>query len=130
MNSLNLTLQEDILTLRIEGNYNLDELLRMLQKRFDDPATPPKIALIVDARKSLERLNREQSEHIVATFRNWVNRLICAAYVAPTDFQYGTGRQYTTQAGFYGLKARPFRDLESAKEWIQENINQYHHLDP
>ncbi len=117
--------QNHIFYIQLEGNYSFKEFLNQFIDFFNDPLTPKNVAIIIDGRLSSAKPSRQECKDAVSLFGKWVDKIICTAYVAPSDFQFGIGRQYSVEAEFLGLKSQIFRDFNPAEEWIEEKVKQF-----
>jgi hypothetical protein len=111
-----------ILNVQLEEHYSLEESSTLFENTFDDPVTPQNVAILLDGRLLTTRQSEEKVERTLFALTTWAGRILCIAYIAPSDLQFGIGRQFSVHAESYGIKFEPFREFQSAKAWIAKII--------
>ena len=51
------------------------------------------------------------------------NKSILVVAILPTDLEFGMGRMWQVYADETGWNSFPARDMKTAKEWLNENLN-------
>ena len=107
-----MTLAHGLLTLD-EINSHLD-----LEERNGDLAWPE----LVDARAASTDLSADQVRQLVDRAAGMMRsgELGPIAIVTGNDVVYGMSRMYSMRAEGIGVRARVFRDMESAAAWLDE----------
>jgi hypothetical protein len=111
-----------ILNVQLQEQYNHEDSAALFENTFDDPAIPQKIAILLDGRLLTTQESEQKVERTLYALTARARRILCMAYVAPSDLQFGIGRQFSVDAESYGIKFEPFRELQSAKAWIAKII--------
>lgn len=114
-------LEGDLLTIELTGTYVPPDILRTFAAALDDPACPPRVAVLIDVTRS-ESLATRPAEDIRAVARHlgtFAERIggRCAV-VATSEVHFGLSQMGATHSAAVGVEARVFRDRESARAWL------------
>lgn len=111
-----------ILNVQLQEQHNLEESSALFENMFDDPATPQKVAILLNGKLLTTQESEQKVGRTLYALITWARRILCVAYVAPSDLQFGIGRQFSVDAESHGIMFEPFRELQSAKAWIEKII--------
>ena len=119
-NNLSYWVERDILFLQIKGKNTVDETLGLFERAFADKSTPEKVSIIVDARFSDTQNNEEEKIRFTNGLRRYSLRIIQQAIVVSNDSQFIDIRQTSSYSKSDGYEVQSFREIESAREWIED----------
>ena len=82
------------------------------------------ISILYDGRGATAKFsNTEVRQFVSDVARHWPGRIDCMATVVSSDDNYNRARLGSLYARVKGCDAEYFRDIELAKQWIDEKIN-------
>ncbi len=114
---LNYFVDGQVLKIQTEGDYTVEEAL-------NSPATPEKIAIIIDSSHANINRTKEDFNRIIESFVAHADRITCFAYVTLSDNLFEIVQQAASFAEFSELgSVKPFRDIESTENWIEKQLN-------
>jgi hypothetical protein len=124
------SIRSNLLLIVASGDYDAAEPPRTLLAALEDPACPPRVALLVDVRESRSLASRSMEEiRRIAEFVGPHAERIggrCAV-VTSSDLQFGLGRMGAAHAEGVGVNAAIFRDVAPALEWLGVPVAAYEH---
>jgi len=119
-NNLSYWVERDILFLQIIGKNTVDDILSLYERAFTDKSTPEKVSIIVDARFSDNQHNEEEKTRFTNGLRKYFLRILQQAIVVAKDSQFIDIRQTSSYSKSDGYEVQSFREIESAREWIED----------
>lgn len=122
---LSYRMERKTLNIQLGDDNSIKELLKLFDEAFKSPATPDRVAILIDARSSRVNWSDRDIRRIVAELNKWAERIVCGAVVVSTDLPFGATRQLAAYAENRGWNWEPFREIESAKEWLTEKLEQH-----
>ena len=118
---INYFVDGQVLKVRLEGNFTADELLELINRAFESPDMPEKVAVLIDACCSSVDIDQEDYQRIIDTFFSLADRIICFACITLSDKITDIIQQAAIYAEYNALGGvKPFPDKESAEKWIDE----------
>jgi len=119
--SVTYELRGGLLLLNLDGDYEPEDVPMTFRAAMDDPRCPPRVALVVDVRRSgsLEKRNPDEIRTTAELLGPYAERIggRCAI-VAESPLHYGLGRIGSAHTEKLGVETMVFRDYESAIEWL------------
>jgi hypothetical protein len=111
----------NVLRIRLAGTYTIEDFLRQVDEALQAHGTPEKVALIIDRRRSHVDSNTPQElQRALEALFVWQKRMLCVAYVSSSDFYFDFIEDASRFAAFNnGPPVKPFRDIESAEDWVR-----------
>uniref|UniRef100_A0A832I2W3 STAS/SEC14 domain-containing protein n=1 Tax=Eiseniibacteriota bacterium TaxID=2212470 RepID=A0A832I2W3_UNCEI len=104
----------------LAGDYQEDEVSDLARRVRADPALPPSFDLLIDARASNRAPTVAELEMRVATLAALRDRLTGRiAMVVSDDLRFGLARLLEAHLEPFGMDARAFRSVESARAWLE-----------
>lgn len=111
-------IEGEVFILRLEGEYEADELSSACERAARDPQFTAPMSLLVDSRRSETTLSTE-------AIRNALNRLsrmrhfrARVAHVASDALHRALGRMAESYAELEGLQFKSFNEIEQARAWL------------
>jgi hypothetical protein len=121
---LTYRLEEEIIYILGNANYSLNSLYELIGEVLQEAETLDKIFILYDARGVTAKYsNTEVRQFVSKIARHWPGRIDCMATVVSSDDSYNLARLGSLYARVKGCDAEYFRDIELAKQWIEEKIN-------
>ena len=110
-----------VLKVRLEGYFTADEFLELINRAFESPDMPEKVAVLIDACCSNVDLDQEDYQRIIDTFFSLADRILCFSCITLSDKITDIIQQAAIYAEYNALgSVKPFPDKESAEKWIDE----------
>ncbi len=119
--AVSYTIEGGLLRLKLEGQYEPQDIIREFLAGIADPACPNPVALLVDVTASESLGTREPQEiRQVAEYLGPYAKRIGGrcAIVASRDLHFGLSRMGSAYTEGVGVETAVFRDASSALEWL------------
>ena len=117
-------IEGEVLILRLEGEFEADELSSAGERAARDPQFTAPMLLLVDSRRSETTLSTE-------SIRNSLNRLSRkgqfrerVAHVASDALHRALGRMAESYAELEGLQFKSFNEIEQARAWLTASVDE------
>lgn len=120
---LEYLVQGQVLEVVLNADHTVNDFIDLFRNAFDSETTPARVAVLIDgSQTNIERTDEEYqraTESLVA----YADRIICLAYVTLSDTLFGIIEKAASYAEYneWGT-VRPFRDAQSAKNWIETQL--------
>ncbi|MEZ5066209.1 MAG: hypothetical protein R3B81_15895 [bacterium] len=118
---LRIRIENPIVYADFEGETTDAEILTEIHRVWADPALPISFGLLIDVRRSesLGRRSPEKIQSLVSLLIPYVDRFRRRfAVVVAEDVQFGMVRMAAAFADFQHISIEVFRDLDSARAWL------------
>lgn len=116
--NLRYRVSDRLILIQLEGEYTIDRLLELTGAALADPATPDRVLLLIDARKSTVERSTGEIRRTATAFSGWAPRIERMAIVVGSEVHYGLTRMASILSEESGLIASPFRDLAEARRFL------------
>jgi hypothetical protein len=120
---LHYVIDDDVLHLKLEGEYDPREVIELFLAAMNDSACPNPVYLVVDATESLSLSTRssDQIRRIAEFIGPYADRLHhkCAV-VAATQLDFGLSRVGCAYSTAAGVQAAAFMSVEQAIDWLKD----------
>jgi hypothetical protein len=117
-------IEGEVFILRLEGEFEADELSSAGERGARDPQFTAPMLLLVDSRRSETTLSTE-------SIRNSLNRLSRkgqfrerVAHVASDALHRALGRMAESYAELEGLQFKSFNEIEQARAWLTASVDE------
>jgi hypothetical protein len=117
---LTYNIENNVLFLFTKGDYSAQEFIDLLKTALNDSRLPQKFGVIVDARHSIADHTIADIKPIEDELNKWKENIVRLAIVVSTDLHFGITRQSSVYAEFANREVEPFRDMESAIDWVRK----------
>jgi len=113
-------LQDDVVTIALEGENSPDAVIQCFHEALEDPAVPAQFFLMLDVHKSTSLATRPTPEIIrvaeyIGPFKDRVTR---CAVLATENVQFGLSRLGAVYSETAGVMTSVFRDRDEAVSWL------------
>ena len=108
----------DLLTPRLAGSYPLQAYLDRVCRALDDPETPKRVRVLVDAGASTAKRGGHDVKAAAVVYGEYASRIRKVAVVISSEVHYGLIRMARALEDTAGIESSPFRTREEAGRWF------------